>query len=390
MADPTPTYAAPAASAAPAATAAPAAPVAPAVVAIPAATAASAAPALTAVTAITAFSGAEFAPGNRPIDEPAWRLYLDVLEAGGRVAADAVPGAVPATAPGATAPGRDPLAELLRTGLLVSDGLDGSYLAVNPRFVATTLGTEMNAEATRLLNRAERLTADLDPLIAAYDSVPRPSEPGSADIQVTGREHIRQRIAQLGAACREEALTAQPGQAEPAALELSLRQELPLLRRGCRILTLYQPIALAEPAAIRYAATVTEAGGEVRLLDEPFQRTLVFDRAAAVVPASDDHSRAAVLSDPAIVAMIVANFDRDWDRAERVCWESLLDAAPARTAADRIGSLLAQGLTQKAIATRLGLSERTVAGHISRLRDLYGAETLFQLGWLMRKGERDA
>ncbi|MFD0564291.1 LuxR C-terminal-related transcriptional regulator [Kitasatospora saccharophila] len=68
----------------------------------------------------------------------------------------------------------------------------------------------------------------------------------------------------------------------------------------------------------------------------------------------------------------------------------MLDSAPARTAADQIGRLLAQGLTQKAIATRLGLSERTVAGHISRLRDRYGAETLFQLGWLMRKGERHA
>ncbi|QKW20680.1 LuxR family transcriptional regulator [Kitasatospora sp. NA04385] len=371
MADPIPTHAAPP---------------------VPASAAAVSASAASA--AVAAAVAAAAATGCGPLDERAWRLYLDVLEAGGRIAAEAVPAAYVAArashaarAAHAADPGRGPLAELLRTGLLVSDGMDGSYLAVDPRFVADTLGTEMNAEATRLLNRAERLAADLDPLIAAYDSVPRPSGPGSADVQVTGREHIRQRIAQLGAACREEALTAQPGHAVPAALELSLRQELPLLRRGCRILTLYQPTALAEPAVIRYAATVTEAGGEVRLLDEPFQRALVFDRATAVVPASDDLGRAAVLSDPATVAMIVANFDRDWARAERVCWNTLLDSTPTRpAAADRIGRLLAQGLTQKAIATRLGLSERTVAGHISRLRDLYGAETLFQLGWLMRDG----
>ena len=47
------------------------------------------------------------------------------------------------------------------------------------------------------------------------------------------------------------------------------------------------------------------------------------------------------------------------------------------------------GLTQRAVATRLGLSERTVAGHISRLREKYGAQTLFQLGWLMRGSRRD-
>ncbi|MFH8380108.1 LuxR C-terminal-related transcriptional regulator [Kitasatospora sp. NPDC018058] len=51
--------------------------------------------------------------------------------------------------------------------------------------------------------------------------------------------------------------------------------------------------------------------------------------------------------------------------------------------------MLTQGLAQRAIATRLGLSERTVAGHIARLRERYDAETLFQLGWQMR-GTRDA
>ncbi|MFF3074084.1 hypothetical protein [Kitasatospora sp. NPDC057936] len=48
------------------------------------------------------------------------------------------------------------------------------------------------------------------------------------------------------------------------------------------------------------------------------------------------------------------------------------------------GRLLAQGLTQRAIAGRMGSSERTVAGHIARLRELYDAETLFQLGRQMR------
>ncbi|MDH6703578.1 DNA-binding NarL/FixJ family response regulator [Kitasatospora sp. MAA19] len=42
-----------------------------------------------------------------------------------------------------------------------------------------------------------------------------------------------------------------------------------------------------------------------------------------------------------------------------------------------------------AVATRLGLSERTVAAHIARLRHHYGAHTLFQLGRQMR-GDRDA
>ncbi|GGR03845.1 helix-turn-helix domain-containing protein [Kitasatospora griseola] len=315
-------------------------------------------------------------PAPAPVGDLAQCLYLEILDAGGRIAAERI-----------ADPQRPALAELLRAGLLISDGLDGAYLAVDPRLVAESLGTEMNTEAARLLNRAECLPGRLDPLITAYENVRHPIEPAACDVQVIGREQVRRRIAQLAADCCEETLTAQPGELLPSVLETSLHQELPMLRRGCRIRTLYRPGVLAEPSAIRYAAALTEAGGEVRLLDEPFQRALVFDRAAAVVPAAEDHSRAALILDPATVATIVAGFERDWARAERVRWDLLLDTAPARTAADRVGRLLAQGLTQRAVAARLGLSERTVAGHISRLREQHGADTLFQLGWLMRGGE---
>jgi DNA-binding NarL/FixJ family response regulator len=52
-----------------------------------------------------------------------------------------------------------------------------------------------------------------------------------------------------------------------------------------------------------------------------------------------------------------------------------------------LATLLVEGLTQGAIAKRLGLSERTVAAQIAALREEYDAETLFQLGWLMRANE---
>ncbi|MGW4380543.1 helix-turn-helix domain-containing protein [Kitasatospora sp. NPDC004531] len=311
-----------------------------------------------------------------PVGEQAGRLYLEILEAGGRIAADRV-----------ADPCRPALAELLRTGLLIPDGPDDAYLAVDPRFVAESLGTAMNTEAARLLNRAECLPGRLEPLITAYESVSSPIEPASCDVQVIGREHIRRRIAQLASDCCEEALTAQPGDPTPAVLESSLQQELLVLRRGCRIRSLYRPGVFVDPAAIRYAAAFTAAGGEIRLLDEPFQRALVFDRRSAVVAAGEEHSRAALILDPATVAMIAGGFERDWARAERVRWDLLQHTAPTRTAADRVARLLAQGLTQRAVAARLGLSERTVAGHISRLREQYGADTLFQLGWLMRGGE---
>ncbi|MFG2694664.1 hypothetical protein [Kitasatospora sp. NPDC048407] len=41
-------------------------------------------------------------------------------------------------------------------------------------------------------------------------------------------------------------------------------------------------------------------------------------------------------------------------------------------------------MTDRLPDSRLGPSERTVAAHVARLRDLYDAETLFELGLQLR------
>ncbi|MFE3108680.1 LuxR C-terminal-related transcriptional regulator [Kitasatospora indigofera] len=308
-------------------------------------------------------------------DEPARQLYLAILAEGGRIPVSAVaPAAEPA------------LRQLLDTGLLMPNAVDASYNAVSPRAVTDRLGAELRSEATRLLVRAEGLPTALDTLTKAYDAVPRlPDQPGDTTL-VQGREAIRHRIAELLSDCQEGLLTAQPGTREATTMALALRQDVPLLLSGRSLRTLYQPTAVLDGSAADYALEVTRLGARLRVLDEPFQRMIIVDRSIAVVPAADDHSRAAFISDPAAVAFLVAVFERDWARADSVEWEPAAAKGAARLAADRVGRLLATGLTQRAVATRLGLSERTVAAHIARLRERHGAQTLFQLGWLMRGG----
>lgn len=314
-------------------------------------------------------------PGAGVPDEAARQLYLAILAEGGRIPVAAV------------AEADEPaLRRLVDIGLVMPNSLDASYTAVSPRAVSDRLGAELRSEATRLLVRAEGLPGALDSLTRAYDALPRRSDrPGEATV-IEGHLHIRHRIAQLVSDCQEEMLTAQPGHRPADGLAMALRQDQQLLERGRAMRTIYQPVARAGSAAAGYAAAVTRHGGQVRVLDEPFQRMLVFDRAVAVVPASGDGGVAAVISEPATVAFLVAVFERDWARAEVVDWGAEPQAGTAGHAAERVGRLLANGLTQRAVATRLGLSERTVAAHISRLRERYGAQTLFQLGWLMRGG----
>ncbi|WP_431679580.1 LuxR C-terminal-related transcriptional regulator [Kitasatospora sp. KL5] len=311
-------------------------------------------------------------------DEAGRELYLSVLAQGGRIPLSTVP-----------VGDREAVDQLVAVGLLIPNLIDGAYVAVSPRAVGERIGSEMRSAAADLLWKAERLPADLDHLTRAYDSLPRQSDDPQRATYVDGRERIRHRIAELVSDCKQELLTAQPGPRQPATITLARTQDIALVQRGARMRTLYQPQVLAEPWTLGYAAELTEQGAGLRVLDEPFERMLIIDREVAVVPAANDYSRAAFISDPAAVSVLVKIFDRDWARADVVQWAEIDAPAVAASAGHRVGRLLAQGLTQRAVATRLGLSERTVAAHISRLREKYGAQTLFQLGWLMRGSRRD-
>ncbi|MBV2152909.1 winged helix-turn-helix transcriptional regulator [Kitasatospora sp. SUK 42] len=315
-------------------------------------------------------------PAGEEPDEAARQLYLAIIAEGGRIPCNDLAEADQAA-----------LHQLLDIGLVMANPMDSCYTAVSPRSVSDRLGAELRSEATRLLVRAENLPGALDGLTRAYDAMPRPSGGSGGAVYVEGHVHIRQRISQLVSDCRAEVLTAQPGHRPAETLQVALAQDVQLLQRGCSLRTIYQPVAFADPPALAYADEVTRHGSQIRVLDEPFQRLIVFDRHVAVISANDDNSTAAFISDPAAIAFLISAFERDWARADTT-ETATLGQGPARTIPERVGRLLARGLTQRAVATRLGLSERTVAAHISRLRDRYGAQTLFQLGWLMR-GARD-
>ncbi|WP_280728199.1 winged helix-turn-helix transcriptional regulator [Kitasatospora sp. MAA4] len=313
-------------------------------------------------------------PEDLGLDAAARAFYLAVVSAGGWVKADDL---CPQDAP--------VLARLLELGLV--RGLPGGtfYSAVSPRAFAGRAGGELRERSARLLRQAEEVPTALDELAQAYDAAPRRIERTGVVETVQDRDTIRHRIAQLVADTSTEMLTAQPGGNRPADhLVWAMEQDVPFLRAGGVMRTLYQPVARVDPATIEYAVTVAPYGARIRVLDEDFQRMLIFDRSVAVIPASADMGSAAFIEDPTTVEVMVELFERDWRRAERVQWGSAHAAPDAGAVAARIGLLLAGGLSQRAIAGRLGLSERTVAGHIARLRDEHEAETLFQLGWLMR------
>ncbi|MFE1322463.1 LuxR C-terminal-related transcriptional regulator [Kitasatospora phosalacinea] len=303
------------------------------------------------------------------------RLYQQILDQGGRVSfREAVE--------------QDPtgVLRLMELGLLLHDAADQVLTAVNPRAVSDRISAELRAEGTRMLLRAEEMPTLLEDLTHAYDATPRRADRSSVVQHVDRTEQIRHRVLQLASEAYEEELSLHPGGAGPAdLLEQALERTRRFLERGGTIRTVYEPTALLDGTTVRWAERVTGWGGRFRTLSEPFSRMLIFDRRVAVVPASADNSSAAFIEDPAVVSFLVAAFERDWERAERIQWRSAEHEGESVVPVhEQVGRLLAQGLTQKTIASRLGLGERTVAAHISRLRELHDAETLFQLGWQMR------
>ncbi|MGX4738484.1 LuxR C-terminal-related transcriptional regulator [Kitasatospora griseola] len=311
---------------------------------------------------------------DRLPDESERALYRQVMEQGGRVMfREAMQQNAAATL------------RLIELGLLIHHDVDESLSAVNPRSVADRLSADLRDAAIRKLARSQRASAQLEDLVHAYDQAPRRPDRAHAVERVHDRLQIRHRITQLESEMHEETLAAQPGGARPVGqMQQALKRSLAFLARGIGIRTLYQPGALADPPTVDYAATLASGGERIRVLDEPFRRMLIFDRRIAIITASPDNNQAAFVEDPAVLATLIDLFERDWARATRIDWHTLAGRPRGTGVPKEVGALLAQGLTQRAIASRLGLSERTVAAHIARLRELYDAETLFQLGWQLR------
>ncbi|MFF4814726.1 LuxR family transcriptional regulator [Kitasatospora sp. NPDC001309] len=310
-------------------------------------------------------------------DAAARALYLAVLREGGRIRAEEV-----------GAGDREALGRLVELGLLVPQLLDGCYSAVDPRAATERIGSEIRRQSIRLLAEAEQLPELMGELTQAYDTSPKRRSDSTGVRYVTGLEEIRYEIDRLTEELPGDGMSAQPGGPRPAnEIPDSLRHARRFHERGGTVRSLYEVSAKYDPPTVRFAAQVSQLGATIRVLAVPFRRFLVFARTVAIIPAAADYSTAAVVDDPATVAFVVDTFETLWQQAEGVNWDALDDGSLDSAVHEQVGRLLARGLTQRAIATRLGLSERTVAGHIARLRELYDAETLFQLGWQMR-GER--
>ncbi|MGF1429153.1 helix-turn-helix domain-containing protein [Kitasatospora sp. LaBMicrA B282] len=300
-------------------------------------------------------------------------LYLEVIAAGGSVEVN-------------EADLSSPYSELAELGLLViGQGKPAVVTATDPEWLASRLSSAWQKQALSLLSQAVSIPAAMQELSRAYRSLDQQLHAGGPVEYVHGVVEINQRVRALVEAAQVEILTAQPGgsRRQTAVDEVAVQSDLTLLRRGVARRVLYHPSARYSAPARHYVERITEGGGAIRTLEEPFTRLFVIDRRIAVIPVRDDTEKAAFISDEAIVAYMVDSFERLWERSSPFLGATEVPPEVISRMRTNILRMMIQGVGHRVIARNLGISERTLARHIADFREEYGSETLFQLGWRM-------
>ena len=273
------------------------------------------------------------------------------------------------------------LALLLRMGLVRLSADAARWEAEDPSTVQSRVVTPLNTEGARLLDESSQWAHAFGVLNQAWRRAPHAVSAGP--FTYLPRDAIDPFIAGLVSDCEEEMLTAQPQSIRDLRLmPTGVLRDTALLERGARIRTLYQHSARRNNVTRKYVGAVTERGGEVRTLDEFFNRMIVFDRRVAIIPSKETHDIALVVHEPGVVAYLVDVFERSWERGRPfTSREAPVMKDIATEQRSMTLRMLIEGHSDPVSAKRLGVSPRTYAGYVADLKDDFDAETRFQLGY---------
>ncbi|MEU6867113.1 helix-turn-helix transcriptional regulator [Streptomyces sp. NPDC046876] len=204
--------------------------------------------------------------------------------------------------------------------------------------------------------------------------------------RVEGADRVRARIDELAFFVHHEVASVQPnGPLTPAAIEAAKEADLRALRRGTAMRTIVRTDALADGQTAGYLTELAAQGAQVRTLDGPLERMLIFDRRTALVPIDpQETSRGAlIVHQPGMISSLVTLFERFWSTARGLDHERLTNFE------QQVLQTMVRAEKDDAGARDLGISVRTYRGHIAQLLRRLGATTRAQgvlaardRGWL--------
>ncbi|MGW7366855.1 helix-turn-helix domain-containing protein [Streptomyces sp. NPDC054841] len=244
-----------------------------------------------------------------------------------------------------------------------------------PDVVTEVLALQRQEEIERARLAAASLTEEFRTV--------RRGEGGPAVQVLSGRDAIAQRFFQTQQSTRDEVLILDrpPYVARPAEEQTSVQRRL--MRRGVRYRTIYDQRSLDSPGQLGLCRELALLGEDSRVLDEVPLKLVIADRRLALVPfVLPTEREVMVLQASALLDALVVFFEMLWHRAVPL-WPARSRPAEDRALSaddEQLLALSASGLTDHAIARRLGVAQRTVERRMRRIMDLLGARTRFQAG----------
>lgn len=269
------------------------------------------------------------------------------------------------------------------------DGPDRAcWSAVSPRAAVARTLAPLAVRVRETHDEMDRLRVRLEELLPAYEAGTdlRDRDGGNALELVTDPAALQTLIGELIASACSEVLTCHPGGGRrPETLEGAVVRDEAMLARGVRMRTLYQHTARYSRPTAAYVERVTALGSQVRTVGDGLMRMILVDRHTGLMEVQDDTKAALVVRDPNVVHFMVQTFERSWAEAEP--FSTTVGPDQARSISDELRQnivrLLAEGLEDKVIARRLGMSERTCQRHIAEIMRAVGAKSRFQAGFLL-------
>ncbi|MFF5684272.1 helix-turn-helix domain-containing protein [Streptomyces albidoflavus] len=203
---------------------------------------------------------------------------------------------------------------------------------------------------------------------------------------VEGARQVAERYARLQREAREEilCLTGGPAVAVPAEANAGQRNALDA---GVRYRVVYERARL-EPGSSDSPLLLEEwaaLGEEMRVTVEVPFKLVLSDRRRGLLLPREQHTpvpRAVLLREGLVLEAMVWLFHKVWESALPVpAALQVVADGPLSSDDQHLLSLLLAGYTDRAVASQLGLSMRTVQRRVHRLLALAGVQTRLQLGW---------
>ncbi|GAA2740585.1 LuxR C-terminal-related transcriptional regulator [Kitasatospora cinereorecta] len=272
----------------------------------------------------------------------------------------------------------DRLAEL---GLVrESVEFEGELQLADPRAGLRQLLTVQEEQLRCRQDEFDRSRETVAQLLTAYAMAGPDGQPDTE--RLTGRDTVVARLDRLATEAQVECLSFQPAARATAATAASRAANAQAMARGMRMRSVYIDGARRDEATMEHARWLTGLGAEIRTAPVLPVRMIVFDRRAALVSV-DPHSPGAdavLIQTPGVVSALLALFEAVWATAV-----PLGDTCPGREDGltrqeGALLRLLAEGLTDEAVANRLGLSVRTVRRTAAALMTRLGARSRFEAG----------